>query len=82
MNASYNDQEKQASPVSSTCWDFAPLSKASLKSGGLILEVASSLLTGRNVFSTEFVCLFQHMKHQIFVVNSTFTNPVHRASTK
>lgn len=57
MNASYNDQQKQVNPVSSTCWDFGVLSKTSLKSGGLILKLASSLLTERHVFFTDFVCL-------------------------
>lgn len=55
MNASYNDQQKQVNPVSSTWQDFGVLSKTSLKSGGLILKLTSSLLTGRHVFFTDFL---------------------------
>lgn len=78
MNASYNDQLKQSNRAFSTCWDSDALSntwaysKTGFKSSGR-----------RHVLFQRFLKKsFAVLKQPIFLVNSTFTNPDHGASTK
>lgn len=46
MNPSFNDQEKQAEPVTFSCWEFDHLLKMRPKFGGLIPKLALCLLIG------------------------------------
>lgn len=66
MNSSFNDQEKQAEPVSFSCWDFGHLSKTCPKSGGLIPKLALCLLIRGN----EVFVFFS----QVLVFPSTWNN--------